>query len=154
MKTMLMAVLVCVAAICGACGEPWAVEPSCMDHYDQVAVDAVKDMLECAGPGYEDYIRENVDTVLMVRGCPCGWKTSAGLCEAVGCAYVKDGCRVIEVRQPMQLPIGTADTMVHEAAHQTPTCSSLPHDANEACAEAVDEDFWKQALHCQYPVPR
>lgn len=151
MKNTMFAILVCVAAICGACGEPWPVEPSCLNHYEQAVPDEVKEMLACAGPDYEDYVKENVDTVLMVHGCPCGWKTPAGLCEAVGCAYVKDGCRVIEVRQPMQLPIGTADTLVHEAAHQTPTCSSLPHDANEACAQMVDEEFWQNALHCQFP---
>ena len=151
MKTTMLVTLVVMTAICGACDILWSVEPSCPNPYEQAVPDAVKEMLACAGPEYEDYVKENVDTVLMVRGCPCGWKTPAGLCEAVGCAYVKDGCRVIEVRQPMQLPIGTADTVVHEAAHHA-ECAGLPRDANEACAEAVDEAFWQKALHCQYLV--
>lgn len=151
MKTMLMAVLVVMAAICDACGTPWPVEPSCLDGYEPAVPDEVKEMLACAGPEYEDYVKENVDTVRMVHDCPCGMKNADGNCKAVGCAYVTAGCRVIEIRQPMQLPIGTADTVVHEAAHHA-ECSSLPHDANEACAEAVDQEFWQKALHCQYTV--
>ena len=153
MKTMLMVAMVCVATICNACGEPWAVEPSCMDGYDQVAPEKTKEILECAGPEYEDYIKARVAPIILVRGnkCPCNKRTPEGLCEAVGCAYVKDGCRVAELRDPTNLPIGQADTLVHEAAHHDPSCYSLPHDANEACAQMVDEEFWKQARHCQFP---